>query len=211
LGIVLIAKVLRKPVVFYAQGIGPVNTLTGRILVRLIVNRVNLITVRDDKSREELFRLRVTRPPIKVTADPVLAVKSPEEVVLSEGDEKFLLLNETFRSSEGLIGVFFREWERSTVFKEAAAKVCDDLARNGWEIVFVPMHFPGDLNVSKEISGIMEEKSIVLEKQFSFPVLLKIISEMDLIIGMRLHSLVFAAAAGVPLGGVGIRRWAHRH
>ncbi len=75
LGVVWIAQLLKKPVFFYAQGVGPVRKLAGRLLVRRIVNRVEAITVRDGESAAELRRLGVTRPPIAVTADPVFGLE----------------------------------------------------------------------------------------------------------------------------------------
>ena len=77
LGVVLMARLLGKPVFFYAQGIGPVNTVVGKALVRLVANRVNAITVRDPDSKEELAVMGVTRPPVYVTADPVLGLIRP--------------------------------------------------------------------------------------------------------------------------------------
>ena len=61
LGVVSMARFLWKPVFFYAQGIGPVRTNLGRFLIRLVVNRVSTITVRDPDSRDELVSIGVKR------------------------------------------------------------------------------------------------------------------------------------------------------
>ncbi|NLK01375.1 MAG: polysaccharide pyruvyl transferase CsaB, partial [Clostridia bacterium] len=52
LGIVFLAKLLGKPVMFYAQGIGPINSFIGRVLTKIAADRVDLITVRDENSRK---------------------------------------------------------------------------------------------------------------------------------------------------------------
>ena len=49
-------------------------TQAGRFLIRLVANRVDMITVRDPDSRDELVSLGVKRPPVYVTADPVLGL-----------------------------------------------------------------------------------------------------------------------------------------
>src|SRR5690625_4230984 len=59
LGIVLAAKWYRKPVVFYAQGIGPISKKISKWLIRRIVNKVDVITVRDDQSGQDLKELGV--------------------------------------------------------------------------------------------------------------------------------------------------------
>ena len=75
LGVIWLAQLLGKPVFFYAQGIGPVNTPLGRFLMRLVVNRVNYITVRDESSLLDLEEMKITKPPIQVVADPVLGLE----------------------------------------------------------------------------------------------------------------------------------------
>ena len=56
LSIVVIAKLLRKKVVFYAQGIGPVNMKFNRFLIGWIANRVDYISVRDEHSKKSIKR-----------------------------------------------------------------------------------------------------------------------------------------------------------
>ncbi len=81
LSIMMLAKKLGTPVMLYAQGIGPVRGSLARGAMRYIGNMVDLITVRDEGSRDELKRLKVTRPPIHVTADPVLALHPVDKQV----------------------------------------------------------------------------------------------------------------------------------
>jgi len=203
LGILLLGKLMGKPVMIYAQGIGPITTKTGEILTRFIVKKVDLITVRDEKSREELLKLKITGPQLQVTADPVLLLEPAAEEV--EKGLEFLRdigLGEQLKRKKNVIGVSVREWPRCRPVKEAVARVCDDLVGCGLEVLFIPMHFPGDLRVSKEIAGMMKSRSFIIGKQVDPPLLLGIVSHLNLVLGMRLHSLIFAAAAGVPSIGI---------
>src|SRR5690606_24973945 len=61
LGIVLTAKLCQKPVVFYAQGVGPIRQSFSKRLINYIVNQVNVITVRDQGSGEDLKQFGVTK------------------------------------------------------------------------------------------------------------------------------------------------------
>lgn len=72
--LMMTARLFGKPVVSYAQGIGPLDSLLGRCLVRSMSNRFDLITVRDQASKDSLQKIGVKKPPIVVTADPVFAL-----------------------------------------------------------------------------------------------------------------------------------------
>ncbi|GAH21215.1 unnamed protein product [marine sediment metagenome] len=47
LGLILAAKIVKVPVMIYAQGIGPINKKFNKLLIKWILNKVDLITVRD--------------------------------------------------------------------------------------------------------------------------------------------------------------------
>src|SRR5690606_9766944 len=80
LAIVRLAKFLGKPVFFYAQGIGPIETAFGRFMVRNVVNKVDYVTVRDKQSEVALLEMGVYKPKVTVTADPVLGMPPCNEV-----------------------------------------------------------------------------------------------------------------------------------
>jgi len=84
--VVALALAVGKPVVYYAQGVGPVRTCFGRWLARIVSNRVDLITVRDQASRDDLLAMGICRPPLVVTADPVLAL-NPSQLNNAGGAE----------------------------------------------------------------------------------------------------------------------------
>lgn len=202
LGIAALAKMLGKPVVFYAQGVGPINKNFSRKLIRRIVNKVDLITVRDDKSHDDLKKLGVHKPPIYVTADPALAIDT-RLFPKSDGAE---ILREfgVFPAAEGerertpLAGVAIRNWNTPHPYLDVLARACDELCRRGWRVVFIPMQYPGDVSVSEKVAALMEEPAVILNRQFSFRDISSIISNMDMIVGMRLHSLILAALYEVP-------------
>ncbi len=54
LAIVKIAQLYRKKVVFYSQGIGPVDKKLGRSLIKRVANKVDAIFVRDIASKDLL-------------------------------------------------------------------------------------------------------------------------------------------------------------
>lgn len=202
LGVVLAGRLLGRPVAFYAQGIGPLTTWLGRTLVRLIVNRVNLVTVRDEASARLLRDLGVHRPPIRVTADPVLGLEAgPAERERGRQvlERAGLLGGE---KDAPLVGVAMRDWRGLEGYKRAVAAACDDLVRSGHRVVFLPLHFPQDIAACREAARLMREPSSLLREHISAPELLGVVANLHLLIGIRLHALVMAAVAGVPFVGI---------
>lgn len=78
-----LARLLKKPIVMYAESLGPFNSSFTRSIAKYLLNRVNLITLRDDVSREYLEEVGVTVPPIYLTADPAFLLEpSPEKRIV---------------------------------------------------------------------------------------------------------------------------------
>ncbi|GAX88856.1 polysaccharide pyruvyl transferase CsaB [Effusibacillus lacus] len=201
LGIVALAKLFGKPVVFYAQGIGPVNRPFSKKLIRQIVNKVDLITVRDDKSFDDLKKIGVHKPPIHVTADPALSIDTtlfPKENGREILKEFGVTFGNTGTASKPVAGIAIRNWNTSHPYKKVLAEACDRLSRRGWQVVFIPMQYPGDVRVSAEVISLMQEPAVLLDRQFSFRDISSIIANMQMIVGMRLHSLILAALYGIP-------------
>ncbi|MDD4170584.1 MAG: polysaccharide pyruvyl transferase CsaB [Desulfotomaculaceae bacterium] len=198
LGVVSMARLLGKPVFFYAQGIGPVNTRTGRALVRLVVNNVNTISVRDPESKDELAAMGVTRPAVHVTADPVLGLL-PSSIDRKKGREILLSLG---IDSGPVAGISVRPWKRLENYKKVVAKVADELIAGGWQVLLVPVHCPGDNVTCREVAALMRSKPHLLEFNVKYSDLLSLAANLDLAIGMRLHFLIFCVIFGVPVIGI---------
>ncbi|MDD3654594.1 MAG: polysaccharide pyruvyl transferase CsaB [Desulfotomaculaceae bacterium] len=198
LGVVSMARLLGKPVFFYAQGIGPVNTCTGRALVRLVANTVHTISVRDRESKNELAAMGVNRPEIHVTADPVLGL-SPSSIDREKGREILCSLG----IGEGPVAaISVRPWKRLEGYKNVVAKVADDLIAGGWQVLLVPVHYPGDNVTCREVAALMCRKPFLLDSDVKYSDLLSLSANLDLAIGMRLHFLIFCVIFGVPVIGI---------
>lgn len=198
LGVVLMAKLLGKPVFFYAQGFGPVSSAIGKALVRQVANRVDAITVRDPDSRDELSALGVNRTRLEVTADPVLGL-DPSLVDRKKGRE---ILNRLGADNRPVAGISVRPWKGLEGYKEIIAKAADDLLDKGWQVLLVPMHRPGDVETCREVAARMRGKALLLEEQADYMDLLSVTANLDLAVGMRLHFLIFSVIFGVPVVGI---------
>lgn len=197
ISVVALARMLMRPVIFYAQGVGPINRKFSKFLMRLVGNRVNLITLRDEDSREYLQNLGVVRPPLLVTADPVFSlVPGEQEKQLAER------IGNSISNGKPLVGVSVRRWPALDGYQPGLARVLDKLSQQGYQIVFVPMAYPDDISECRLIASLMQQDARVLEKYMTSREHLAFISRLDLMVGMRLHALVFAASRGVPFAGI---------
>ena len=59
LSIIFVAKAMGKKVMLYANGIGPVSGKQNRRIIKLVVNKANLITLREENSYAELMSMGV--------------------------------------------------------------------------------------------------------------------------------------------------------
>ncbi|KAF1086072.1 colanic acid biosynthesis protein [Sporotomaculum syntrophicum] len=198
LGIIWLARMLRRPVMYYAQGIGPVNTPTGRRLVGITTQGVQAITVRDGESLKDLRAMGVQRT-VEVTADPVLGLH-PGDINLAEGAG--ILARHGIIPGSPLVGIAVRPIPGRSTWETRLVQVCDNLARAGMQVVFIPMQIPADLILSKRLGAAMLDPYVIIEEKLNVSQMLALVGNLDLLVGMRLHALIFAAVNGVPPLGI---------
>ena len=191
-----LALLLGRPVVIYANGLGPIRSRLGRLLTGFLLRHARLVSLRDRHSWEEARRLGVRDPVL--TADPafLLSPAPAEELAAIKRAEGWDTL------PRPRVGVAPRPWPSSPQFVSELAAALDTLARRGSTVVFLPMQHPQDMTVIAEVQAAMREPSRVLMGRYTPRQLMALAGELDLVIGMRLHALIFAVAAGVPVVGV---------
>lgn len=191
------AKIMHKKVMLYANGIGPVSKKQNRKMVKRVVGKADIITLREEDSKIELQSMGIPGDRLYVTADPVFTM-SP---VIEEAAEK-LLEEAGIPNDKGLIGVSVRNWKNDEDFIEKFAEICDKIYEKfDKNIVFIVMHNPNDTNISNEVMAKMKNKSYILDKNYSPKEIMGMIGEMDLVLSMRLHTLIFATKQRVPIVG----------
>ncbi len=193
------AQFLRKPIVFYSQGVGPVNGALNRQMMRLICNGVTEIFVRDVASKDALIQMGVKKPPIHVVMDPVVSMALTD----AEWESGTLLLKqEGIDFARPLAGLYLRDWKTDADFHREVAAVSDWLSAKGWLPVFVPMHYPDDVEAARFIKPLLKQDAVFLEGHYSPQTILALTKKMDFVVAMRLHGLIMAANAGTPYFGI---------
>ncbi|TWI59933.1 polysaccharide pyruvyl transferase CsaB [Halalkalibacter nanhaiisediminis] len=184
-GIMWIAKLFRKPYFVYAQGIGPLSGSRNQQIVRRTLEGSKLLTVRDQESKELLEQIGIKKT-AELVPDPVLGF------VLRADDKGERIVSSPY------VAVSVRDWPSEIDYKKKLASSLDEIARDGYAIVFIPMHGEHDAKSSAETADLMKEKAIIAPHDGSIMQKVKWIAESELLIGMRLHALIFAAVGDTP-------------
>lgn len=187
-----------KKVMVYANGIGPVRKKINRRLVRRIVGRADVITLRDEVSAQELHSMGVCRDDIRVTSDPVFTLNG-----IQRDEAVSLLKGAGIPVDVPFVCVSVRNWKGMGAFKENVAGLCDRIHdQYGRNIVFIAMQTPHDIGISFEVQRLMRNKAYVLEPRYTAQQIMGIIGLSDFVFAMRLHTLIFSARMCVPFIGV---------
>lgn len=198
LGIMQMASLLGRPIMLYAQGIGPIRSKMARAFMKHIGNRIAGGTVRDEGSLTELAGMGVIKPVVTVTADPVLALGM---VPLKPG--RAILDNLGLNGEGPLIGFSVREWQGWDHYKNVFAAVADLLVvETGARVVFIPMQWPDDVQAARLVAARMKQPHGMIEMKCDTSELLSVVRNLDLLVGVRLHALIFAAIMERPFVGV---------
>lgn len=197
LSVIRCAQWLHKPVMLYANGIGPVRKPANRRRVRRVVERAALVTLRDHASARELAQMGITRP-VQVTADPVFHLEPA-------GRERSLELLSSAGLPQGrpFVAVSVRDWQDVGDFYAQLAGLCGHLRKvHGLEVLFLLMQPDRDRVATARVRDLMDEPSWVLDAPCTPRELMGVLGQARLCLAMRLHTLIFAARMAVPAMGL---------
>jgi len=189
-----VAKKLGCKVFAYANGIGPVKQEHVK-MVNAVLKKADKITLRESMSAAEIKRI-CPEVPFEVTADPAIGLKV-------KNNKLFDILEKEGIESKNLLGISVRAWsENDKNFIEKMAEVIKKAVKNySLYPVFIPMKYPGDVKISKELCAAVGE-GYVIENQYDVDDVVSFVSSCRLVLGMRLHTLIFSAGNGIPCIGI---------
>ncbi len=199
LGIIWLGKRLGARVMLYANGIGPIRHEKNHKPIRHVLNQVDLITLREPSSLEELRRFGVTDPEIRITADPAftLTAADPEKGMA-------LLKKAGIPQGKRYCVISLRPWREADPDLEKQVAEAADYLRTKYEleVVFVPMQTTRDLPIAERTAALMKYPGGVLRDKPAPAELLALVGGAEFVIGMRLHTLIYAARMGTPVIGL---------
>jgi polysaccharide pyruvyl transferase CsaB len=202
LGVLKLAQWLAKKTMVYAQGIGPLRIEKNRKRVVQVFNKCQAITVRDQDSAEDLAAMGLKKP-VTVVADPVLTLQ-PKDIISEPGCrilQELGLADQQGKKVKPLLVVALRNWKEQNYFTKVAAAL-DEVVAAGWNVLMVPLHFPQDVKAIQGVAREMGQRCYCFGEKIGPQELLSVIKQADLVLAMRLHGLIMAMAAEVPMAAL---------
>ena len=198
--ILRLAQLLHKQTFIYSQGIGPISAPRNRRLTASVLRRADGIVVRDAKSRDLLLEIGVPGHLVHVTADPVIRVRKPDPALGLE-----ILAREGCPKGEGRLTVGWAVKARKpnkAFLQEVGRCILWLREAYGADSVLIPFFHDEDVGVCEAVAARLEGQAGCLRQKYLSEETLSIIGCMDVMVGVRLHSLIYAAVMGVPMIGV---------
>ncbi len=191
-----LGKSLGLKVMLYANGMGPISKEKNKKASARILDKIDIITLRDSASADYLKEMGVTKPEIYVTGDPAFSLestsaKSPDEILTEYGIDGKIL------------AVSVRDADGSESFAKDFALMTDSICRK-YKLtpVFIPMQYSKDRKVSLDIIAAMETKAVFVDKDLDIDTIMGLVARSEAAFAVRLHMLLFGAVMGVPVLGV---------
>lgn len=215
---IIFSKLLRKPVMLYAQSFGPFNKKYAMPWIKTVLNKVDIITTREGISKGYLEDIGVTAPVVE-TADAAFTLPS-----ISREEAISLIERETeIPENELMVGIttIYRDFppqkgqinETVENYLDAMAEAIDYLiTKLNTYVIFFPHNKTTSLQRNDELATMkifdkIENKSrvTILTDDYTPEQLKGMYGCMSLFIGTRYHSCIFALSMNVPTIVVGYR------
>lgn len=205
--IIKLAKQNGLRVMLYSNGIGPVYGQHSEDIVRNIISTADVVTLREPSSYSDLQKLGAKLSHTSVSADPALCIEPADSARID-----YITQHIGFVKGKKYFAVSLRELSDIKLSKK------DRLARKKFESVivdaintiterfdmypvFIPMQQSKDMSICRRVHKRTSENGILINKLTASEIV-GILGQTEFAIGMRLHILIYALNAGVPMIGL---------
>lgn len=199
--LVISSKILFKRIFFVGVGISDLKYKSSYIMLNLITKLSSGFYIRDIEAEKILRKANVVEKRFQLTADLAYSLKHLKKKSDKTGDNKRINIGITMVDN-----AFYNKKIQGAIIEYVA------LLKNinyEFEVHFIPFHemsadCDNTINDSKvmiKIKQELSEENIIIEEQIGekFD---KVYESLDLVIGMRFHSLVLAAIYEIPFIGI---------
>ena len=205
----ILAKICHKKMVFLNIGYSSSTPFVLKLLSIPSMTMSDFISVRDSTSLANLRRLGIRR---EVTMSCDLTLKLCEDD-FSVSNMNSLLQKEGIARSGLLVGISLTKVHSNKVNQRIRRELCrliDWLAtEKSAQVIFLtfcPVSSGkgySDKRLGSDIqSGLENERRLKIIQYYPYRTMLALFKRLDLVIGMRLHSLIFGYLTGRPIVGI---------
>lgn len=193
----LMAKHAKVPYIVYGCGAGPLDTITGRLMIRLMCKHAFNISVRDPESKQLLEDIGVKKE-IEVIGDPAFNLYNPKPQYAEEPKEVAVSCVPMYNANYWPFG----DVDKYERYVDGMAQNLDNLIeQENINITFFATKYPQDVYVTKDIQKKMKQHSRtkIIDENLKPLKLVEVVSKYDAVIGTRLHSLIIATCSATPV------------
>ena len=201
-GPALLAMLYRKPLILFAVGVGPLYSVHAGKFTRLTAAAASVITVRDPASKLILEELGVPKEKIQVTADPAFLFQPATGAALEDA------FPAGFKVEQPVLCVSARQWGIGVypdfLDRKIAASLDLFLKETGGTVLLLPFQdIEGETENDRATAGRILGHMRLAPKAAIAPAgsvdqFYGWLGASNVVLGMRLHALIFAALNGVP-------------
>jgi len=200
--------IMKKPVIIFAEGLGPFKSKIGRLISKLFFNKCSYISVREKISIENLTDIGIKREKIHLVADTAFLLEpSPKNLDFRQEGKKLIGISVSkFATKYGFC--FGKERNPYNGFNNYMAKLIDWMVEElNTKVIMIPhvvQIYRDDYQTAKDILDKVKNKSQVeiLDRDLDASELKKAISYCDLVIASRMHAAIAALSTHVPVIGI---------
>lgn len=201
--LISIAKYYGKRVIMLAIGANRLSNKASIRMAKTMIRLSDLVTVRDEESRDVCMEYGKSITPIAETSDPAFLI-SPKESLRTKKLKMHL------RNQGRLFGVNVvnEAWTHLGEYRRNIARTCEYLSS---EYGYLPVFFcneirPGnfyDYEANRQTAELLECEYEILDPAYYNPgEMMDILSVFEFVIGMRMHALIFSSITGLPFAAI---------
>lgn len=183
--IIFTALFLRKKVIIFAQGVGPINSAMGKLFTKLLLKHCSYVSVRDKKSQELLDDWNISSD---LLCDPIFVT----DISLKE---KVKTVAVQLRNCNG-------------INKDFLDRLADTVCKNfkDYDIELYSFQDSIDkeicLNFEKNIKMLNPDINVVLYSGLTNNEIIEKISQVEYLISMRFHAIIIGLLSQVKTMGI---------
>lgn len=182
-------------VLMFGCGIGPIQRpFNQKIAARVLNRNAEVITLRDSNSLRVLSGMQVDKPRIVLAADPTVNLMRTGRIGVASS-----FAREGIPADADKVAFCIRSWPTFTHPEHLAAAADHVYNSYGFLPVFIPIELPRDVEAASRVTQLMHVPYQACTQRYNVDELIGMLGSMKLVVGMRLHSLIFATMGLAPV------------
>jgi polysaccharide pyruvyl transferase WcaK-like protein len=205
-GLAIIGKILFCKIGYLGIGVGNVNTIINKMKLHIVLRLSNFLIFRDRLSHNEIIRKYT-----KANFSRFFESKDLSYIFFNENREQYLHKQKNDLNLKSML-ICWRNLENfksRDVREELLVRLINTIEElkqlfTLHSITLLPLDNSIDIPVHNDIKYLLKEKGIASNLKIcsSFSSKVKLLSEHDLVISMRLHGAMASVLLGIPTVGI---------